>query len=90
MEASQDIAPLQITRPCEIDLSVGKDCKQKTMYLLNPSGAGSFDDISEKKLRPQVCNDDFGVEERRLAYGNDGDGDSAADSRTHKYTNRNV
>uniref|UniRef100_A0ACD5WGY9 Uncharacterized protein n=1 Tax=Avena sativa TaxID=4498 RepID=A0ACD5WGY9_AVESA len=45
---------------CELSGDIRVSPKQKTMYIVNPSGAaGGFDDKGEKKLRPYARNDDF-------------------------------
>ncbi|CAM0883224.1 unnamed protein product [Alopecurus aequalis] len=45
---------------CELSGDIRVSPKQKTMYLVNPSGAAAgFDENGEKKLRPYARNDDF-------------------------------
>uniref|UniRef100_A0A0D9VFC5 Glycosyltransferase 61 catalytic domain-containing protein n=1 Tax=Leersia perrieri TaxID=77586 RepID=A0A0D9VFC5_9ORYZ len=44
---------------CELYGDVRVSPKQKTMYVVNPSGAGGFDDKGEKRLRPYARKDDF-------------------------------
>ncbi|KAM0850409.1 hypothetical protein ACQ4PT_053101 [Festuca glaucescens] len=45
---------------CELAGDIRVSPKQKTMYLVNPSGAaGGFDEKGEKKVRPYARNDDF-------------------------------
>ncbi|KAM3370509.1 hypothetical protein ACQJBY_018062 [Aegilops geniculata] len=44
---------------CELSGDIRISPKQKTMYLVNPSGAGGFDENGEKRLRPYARKDDF-------------------------------
>nr|XP_051226304.1 beta-1,2-xylosyltransferease XAX1-like isoform X3 [Lolium perenne] len=45
---------------CELSGDIRVSPKQKTMYLVNPSGAAAgFDEKGEKKVRPYARNDDF-------------------------------
>ncbi|XP_062218957.1 beta-1,2-xylosyltransferease XAX1-like [Phragmites australis] len=44
---------------CELFGDIRVSPKQKTMYLVNPSGAGGFDESAEKRLRPYARKDDF-------------------------------
>uniref|UniRef100_J3KU40 Glycosyltransferase 61 catalytic domain-containing protein n=2 Tax=Oryza brachyantha TaxID=4533 RepID=J3KU40_ORYBR len=44
---------------CELYGDVRVSPKQKTMHLVNPSGAGGFDENGEKRLRPYARKDDF-------------------------------
>ncbi|KAI4999702.1 hypothetical protein ZWY2020_004291 [Hordeum vulgare] len=44
---------------CELSGDIRIRPKQKTMYLVNPSGAGGFDENGEKQLRPYARKDDF-------------------------------
>uniref|UniRef100_A0A0E0JZA6 Glycosyltransferase 61 catalytic domain-containing protein n=1 Tax=Oryza punctata TaxID=4537 RepID=A0A0E0JZA6_ORYPU len=44
---------------CELYGDVRVSPKQKTMYVVNPSGAGGFDENGEKRLRPYARKDDF-------------------------------
>ncbi|KQJ94584.1 uncharacterized protein LOC100825423 [Brachypodium distachyon] len=45
---------------CELSGDIRVSPKQKTMYLVNPSGAATgFDEKGEKRLRPYARNDDF-------------------------------
>ncbi|KAG8058919.1 hypothetical protein GUJ93_ZPchr0002g26215 [Zizania palustris] len=44
---------------CELYGDVRVSPKEKTMYLVNPSGAGGFDENGEKRLRPYARKDDF-------------------------------
>ena len=44
---------------CELSGDVRVSPKQKTVYLVNPSGAGGFDESGEKRLRPYARKDDF-------------------------------
>lgn len=44
---------------CELSGDIRVSPKQKTMYLVNPSGAGGFDERGEKRLRPYARKDDF-------------------------------
>ncbi|KAG2651440.1 hypothetical protein PVAP13_1NG285176 [Panicum virgatum] len=44
---------------CELSGDIRVSPKQKTVYLVNPSGAGGFDEGGEKRLRPYARKDDF-------------------------------
>uniref|UniRef100_A0ACD6AMK3 Uncharacterized protein n=1 Tax=Avena sativa TaxID=4498 RepID=A0ACD6AMK3_AVESA len=44
---------------CELTGDVRISPKEKTMYLVNPSGAGPFDENGEKKIRPYARKDTF-------------------------------
>jgi len=44
---------------CELTGDIRISPKEKTMYLVNPSGAGPFDANGEKKIRPFARKDDF-------------------------------
>ncbi|KAF8693357.1 hypothetical protein HU200_038746 [Digitaria exilis] len=44
---------------CELSGDIRVSPKQKTVYLVNPSGGGGFDASGEKKLRPYARKDDF-------------------------------
>ncbi|VAH55832.1 unnamed protein product [Triticum turgidum subsp. durum] len=44
---------------CELSGDIRVSPSQKTMYLLNPSSGGGFDEKGEKRLRPYARNDDF-------------------------------
>ncbi|VAH71291.1 unnamed protein product [Triticum turgidum subsp. durum] len=44
---------------CELSGDIRVSPSQKTMYLVNPSGGGGFDEKGEKRLRPYARNDDF-------------------------------
>jgi hypothetical protein len=44
---------------CELYGDVRVSPKQKTIYVVNPSGAGGFDENGEKRLRPYARKDDF-------------------------------
>ncbi|XP_066317582.1 beta-1,2-xylosyltransferease XAX1-like isoform X1 [Miscanthus floridulus] len=44
---------------CELSGDVRVSPKQKTVYLVNPSGDGGFDESGEKRLRPYSRKDDF-------------------------------
>ncbi|OEL22648.1 hypothetical protein BAE44_0016334 [Dichanthelium oligosanthes] len=44
---------------CELSGDIRLSPKQKTMYLVNPSGDGGFAESGEKKLRPYARKDDF-------------------------------
>ncbi|KAF0923272.1 hypothetical protein E2562_005236 [Oryza meyeriana var. granulata] len=44
---------------CELYGDVRVSPKQKSMYLVNPSGAGGFDENGEKRIRPYARKDDF-------------------------------
>ncbi|CAD6339332.1 unnamed protein product [Miscanthus lutarioriparius] len=44
---------------CELAGDIRISPKEKTMYLVNPSGAGPFDSNGEKKIRPFARKDDF-------------------------------
>ncbi|CAO2039137.1 unnamed protein product [Urochloa humidicola] len=44
---------------CELSGDIRVSPKQKTVYLVNPSGAGGFDESGEKRLRPYARKDDF-------------------------------
>lgn len=44
---------------CELSGDVRVSPKEKTMFFINPSGAGPFDDNGEKKIRPYARKDTF-------------------------------
>ncbi|VAI85804.1 beta-1,2-xylosyltransferease XAX1-like [Triticum dicoccoides] len=44
---------------CELTGDVRVSPKEKTMFFVNPSGAGPFDDNGEKKIRPYARKDTF-------------------------------
>ncbi|KAL6899077.1 hypothetical protein ACP4OV_005735 [Aristida adscensionis] len=44
---------------CELSGDIRISPKQKTVHLVNPSGAGGFDESGEKRLRPYARKDDF-------------------------------
>ncbi|KAL6646898.1 hypothetical protein ACP70R_015592 [Stipagrostis hirtigluma subsp. patula] len=44
---------------CELSGDIRISPKQKTVYLVNPSGAGGFDERGEKRVRPYARKDDF-------------------------------
>ncbi|PWZ08031.1 hypothetical protein Zm00014a_014327 [Zea mays] len=44
---------------CELAGDIRVSPKEKTMYFVNPSGAGPFDSNGEKKIRPFARKDDF-------------------------------
>nr|ACG35009.1 HGA4 [Zea mays] len=44
---------------CELSGDVRVSPKQRTVYLVNPSGGGGFDERGEKRVRPYARKDDF-------------------------------
>ncbi|RCV06712.1 hypothetical protein SETIT_1G185400v2 [Setaria italica] len=44
---------------CELSGDIRVSPKQKTVYLVNPSSAGGFDESGEKRLRPYARKDEF-------------------------------
>uniref|UniRef100_A0A0D9WQH0 Glycosyltransferase 61 catalytic domain-containing protein n=1 Tax=Leersia perrieri TaxID=77586 RepID=A0A0D9WQH0_9ORYZ len=44
---------------CELTGDIRISPKDKTMFFVNPSGAGPFNDNGEKKIRPYARKDDF-------------------------------
>ncbi|KAF0934777.1 hypothetical protein E2562_028632 [Oryza meyeriana var. granulata] len=44
---------------CELTGDIRIRPNEKTMFFVNPSGAGPFDDNGEKKIRPYARKDDF-------------------------------